>query len=486
MVQSGKCFASPAPANIAGCDAAWPWPHFLYFFLGIWSCQMLVLAIQYGNGYYNIFSLKLLLFSAGLWLLLIPLLFWTASASRFSTRQPQVLIAAAILPAAALLILQLVLGLKDPYIYYNQISFYPTFARGTTWIVILLALTYIPDGLKLAGWPGFAHLLRYRFPLIVGLSLGLKFATVFASHINLIDVGIMMQEASASLLAGRNPYTTPTAGYGGFNYLPLHLLLSLPFYVLFGDTRFGVAIWELVGVVFLYRLVQTEFGSTRLVRLAELVLLLFLWQPRGLFIIEQAWGEPLAVGAAGAAFYFFYRRPAGPLGDILLAVLLMVKQYLVYLALPVAILYGLNWKRYALTGLACVLIALPFLLWDPAAFYERNVLHFFGLPIQTTSLSLTSYFWEQGFLIPRWVSPVASGVVMLGLSLLLRRFGLLGYLHTVILTLLCLFMFGQQAFANYYYLLSFFQAASILFFLLYTFGHTAKPDIGLALGRSGE
>lgn len=484
MVQSGKRFASPAPTHIAGRDVAWPWPHFLYFFLGVWSCQMLVLAIQYGNGYYNAFSLELLLFSVGLWLLLIPLLFWAASASRVSTRQPQV--AAAILPVAALLILQLVLGLQDPYIYYNQIPLYPTFARGVVWIVILLALTYIPDGLKLAGWAGLAPLLRYRFPLLVGLSLGLKFATVFASHINLIDVGIMMQDSSANLLAGRNPFTSPTAGYTGFNYLPMHLLLPLPFYVLFGDTRFGSAILELVGVVFMYRLAHIELGSARLVRLAELVLLLFLWQPRGLFVIEQAWGEPLAVGAAGAAFYFFYRRPAGPLADILLAVLLMVKQYLVYMAFPVAILYGLNWKRYAITGLVCLLIALPFFLWDPAAFYERNVLHFFGLPIQTTSLSLTSYFWERGVLIPRWVSPLASGLVMLGSSLLLRRFGLLGYLHTVILTLLCLFLFGQQAFANYYYLLAFFQAANILFFLLYTFGRTAQPDVGLAIGGSSE
>lgn len=483
VYNAGRQASSPTATHLARREAFWAWPRLVYFFTAYVACLLLILSIQYGNGYYNFFSLRLLLISVGLWFLLIPVLFWARRSALLSPAWPGLLTRFLLLPAALLLILALVLGLQDMYIYYNQIPFYPLFVRGMVWIVIVLVASYVPDALNLINWKYF----RYRFALLVGLSLLLKFVTVFASYINLIDVGIMMQEASAHLLAGRNPYITPTAGYGGFNYPPMHLLLPLPFYVLFGDSRFGTVVWELIGIAFLYRLVTAELVSAQLIRLSELVMLLFVWQPRSLFVIEQAWGEPLAVGVAGAAFYFFYRRPAGRVGDVLFGVLFTVKQYLIYMALPVLILYGFNWKRYLTVALTCLLVTLPFFLWDPLAFYNRNVLHFFQLPIQTNSLGLTGYVWEQqGVLIPRWISPLAAGVLSLGLSFLLRRFVLLGYLHTVILALLCLFIFGQQAFANYYYLLSFFEVASIIVFFLYCFGRSDPHNVGLSVGGQGE
>jgi hypothetical protein len=311
----------------------------------------------------------------------------------------------------------------------------------------------------------------------------LKVVAVFASYINKIDVGIMMQESSANLLAGRNPYTTETAGYGGFNYPPLHLLLPLPFYVIFGDTRFGTIFFELIGIGVLYYLVvkalnrwgaegRGEVGDAssplpRLVILAELAMLIFVLQPRGLFIIEQAWGEPLIVGLAAVTFYFFYYRPGGPGADISFGAMLAIKQYLMYMCFPLFILYELNWKRYAISALAFLLIVVPFIVWNPPEFVNRNVYHFFRLPIQTNALGLTAFFYEYGVLVPRWISPVSAGLVSLGLGILLKRFKILGYLHTVILTYLCLFIFGQQAFANYYYLISFFQVMAIIFFVVY-------------------
>jgi hypothetical protein len=284
----------------------------------------------------------------------------------------------------------------------------------------------------------------------------------------------MMQDSSAILLAGRNPYTAPTAGLDGFVYWPIHLLLPLPFYLLLGDTRFGSIFWEGVGISAMYALARAELRpAPKLVHLAELALLLFVLQPRNLFVIEQSWGEPLMVGLTAITFYFFYYQPRGPLADISLGVLLAIKQYLIFMLLPLFILYDRNWKRYALTLLVIGVIFLPFIIWNPAGFYAQTITHFFRLPIQTDALGLTAYFYEQGILLPRWLGPILAAIAV-ALGLLLKRFAILGYLHTIILCFFTLFLLGQQAFANYYYFISFMQAIALVFFLVYQFARPAN------------
>lgn len=448
-------------------EKVWSWPQLLYFLGSVLACLLLNLAIQYGSGYYNYVSITFVLGAVLLSLLLIPTLFLlppSVPAAKFS---PLFSANMTSLFTSLFIILEVYLGTQDIYLHYNQNPLFPTFARGLSWLNILLVATYLlPISASTSKSKPYDYLIKYRFILIIALVLVQKIAAVFASYVHIIDVGIMMQESSAFLLAGHNPYTSPTAGYGGFNYPPLHLVLTLPFYAFFGDTRFGSIFWELVGVVMIYRLVRKQTSSPVLLSLAELAILLFWLQPRNLFVIEQSWGEPLIVGLLGVSLYFFYYQPAGPWADIWFAAMLAIKQYLAFMGLPLFMLYGFNWKRYALTALIFALIIAPFVLWNPVEFYRRNVLHFFQLPIQTDALSLTSYFWERGILIPRWISPVAAALVSFGVGWLLRRFGLLGYLHTIILTFFTLFLFGQQAFANYYYLISFMQIAALIFFIL--------------------
>ncbi len=454
-------------------NATVPWQRLLYFFGAIFSFQVLLLAIQYGNGYYNFFSFRFLVVSIVVWVLLIPALFLAhraesrmAGPGNFSTHL-------VLLPLPIWFILELILGLQDSFIFYNQVPFYPIFVRGVTWVLILLAATYLLEFSRFSRIAPLKGLFEQRFFIIILLNLILKFATVFASFIHQIDVGIMMQEASAHLLAGLNPYAIPTAGHAGFVYLPMHLLLPLPFYVLLGDTRFGGIIWELVGVIFLYALARRELADIKLVRLAELVLLLFLWQPRSLFVIEQAWGEPLAIGMTVLVFYFFARNPDSFIPAVLLAVLLAIKQYLIFMALPLFMLYHFKWKQYGITAVAFGLIILPFVLWDPPAFYNRNVVHFFRLPVQTSALSLTAYLWEHyGLLLPRWISPVLAAVTALAGGVGLKHLGLVGYFHVVVLTFFSLFVPGQQAFANYYYLLSFFMVMGVIFFIIQFMGRS--------------
>ncbi len=472
---------SPPVKALIDDKAILSWYHLPYLLGAILASFLLVLAIQYGSGYYNYISILFLMISVSLSVLLVPALFLAQVPSTAKKKSRSFSTGTIILFTTIMLILELGLGLQDVYIHYNQIPLFPPFAKGMGWVVVFLVVTYLLEVPDFSGYRIFTTLTRHRFALMILLSVILKIVTVFASYINKIDVGIMMQESSAYLLSGSNPYTSETAGYGGFNYLPLHLLLPLPFYIIFGDTRFGSIVWELIGISVIYKLAKVElFTFPKLIRLVELVILIFVYQPRSLFVIEQAWGEPLVVGAAAVSLYFFYYKPAGPIADILFAAMLVIKQYLVFMCLPLFILYNFNWKRYTMVALAVVLIILPFIIWNPVEFFNRNVLHFFRLPIQTNSLGLTAYFWEQGILIPRWISPVAAGIVALGFGSLLKRFGILGYLHTVILTLLCLFIFGQQAFANYYYLLSFFQVMAFIFFIVHYYAHSNKSQANYA------
>lgn len=456
----------------------WSWPQLAYFCTAVLACFLLTLAIQYGSGYYNSISIRLLLGAVILSTLLIPALFWIQSTQSDNKLLSTFSSETMLLFTSLLLMFELILGLQDTYLHYNQNPLFPNFARGIGWLITLLAATYMvqielvslrvsPQSFLLYIW---AKLGQYRFTIIILLILILKIVAVFASYRYFIDVGVMMHESSAHFLAGRNPYSSATSWLPGFIYLPLNLLLPLPFYVIFGDTRFGSIIWELIAVGFIYQLVRKEL-SPKLVKLAELLILLFMFQPRSLFVIEQAWGEPVIVGVTAICLYFFYYRSNDSLAAILFAALLAVKQYLLFMAIPIFILYRLNWKQYITTSLIFILILLPFFIWNPGAFYHQTVLHYLQIPPVPTSLGLTAYFAEQGIILPRWISPATAGLVAVLLGLLLKRFGLLGYLHTMILTFFCLFIFGQQAFANYYYLISFLQMTAAIFFLIYFLSH---------------
>jgi len=74
--------SGPTTRHLQASDGAtWPWIGLPYFLGAILASFLLVLAIQYGSGYYNPISIKLLVASVTLSLLLIPALFLAQSSS---------------------------------------------------------------------------------------------------------------------------------------------------------------------------------------------------------------------------------------------------------------------------------------------------------------------------------------------------------------------------------------------------------------------
>ena len=193
------------------------------------------------------------------------------------------------------------------------------FVQGSAYRVVQVVVNLV-----LIGAVGHAFLRRapvFRscravFFVAVVAGFGLRLAMLVVSPSPVIDVFVQFQESAQHLLAGLNPYTVPfsdvyhgTHDYGyhalGYAYPPANLLLQTVAYGLAGDVRYGCIAAEIVVAIALYRVARPAPG--RLVPM--LVVLLFLFHPRGLFVIEQGWTEPFIAGAFGLFLWLRDRRP---------------------------------------------------------------------------------------------------------------------------------------------------------------------------------
>jgi hypothetical protein len=134
-----------------------------------------------------------------------------------------------------------------------------------------------------------------------------------------------------------------------------------------------------------------------------------------------------------------------------------LKQYLVF-ALPAAcLLVGtpLRWRRVvvllakgALVGAA---ITLPFVLWNPAAFWKSVVTLQFHQPFRGDALSVLAWWVAQGHPPPSSAVAFATATVVAALAVwrLPRTAG--GFSAAVAATFFAFFATNKQAFCNYYF-----------------------------------
>src|SRR5262245_18079438 len=310
----------------------------------------------------------------------------------------------------------------------------------------------------------------FRVPL-AGVMLGLFWivasVSIRSASTPRIDVLMFQQVGAESLLQGQNPYSprypnlygADSGFYGpgvvdasnrltvGLPYPPLSLLLSLPGYVLGGDSRYAdiAAMTASAGLLLLC-------GPSRWTALVAVLLLL---TPRVLFVIEYAWTETLFAFAFSALMFTAIRwRRAMPYA---LGLFLATKQYSVF-ALPLVPLLVASDKQESavrVIGLALAVAAavtLPFFIWDPHAFWRAVVEFQFVQPLRTESLSHLvwghKYFpwvpWQQA--LP-FVLLIGTIMVALWRSRPTPAYfaGAFGIAQLVF------FAFSKQAFANYYF-----------------------------------
>lgn len=289
-----------------------------------------------------------------------------------------------------------------------------------------------------------------------------------------IDVFRVQQLGAAQLLAGRDPYAVSypnlyTAAdsltYFGaalpqlrcYPYPPLSLLVVSAGFWLCRDVRAAFVALHVVTGLLLYAMVRRRSGATA-VGLCALHLL----NPRGLFVLEQAWTEPLLAAAAAAWTASALKRPAASRRaqveqGLLLGLLLSAKQYAVLLVpLFLAQRFRPAWPRAARlrsTGLAvslCALVLLPFLLWHPADLFEDLILFQLRQPFRPDALTLPALVHAAtGLRAPGGLALLAAAASLRwSVPRLPRQLG--GLLFAAALGCFGFFAMAKQAFCNYY------------------------------------
>lgn len=291
-----------------------------------------------------------------------------------------------------------------------------------------------------------------------------------------IDVFTSNTEAVKYLLQGLNPfaqayqdiYAGRYAYHAGFAYWPGVLLWQTAAYAALGDIRYGFILAKLITVASVW-LWARNIGSAKPLE-TSLLLLLFLFFPVGLFVLDQAWVDTLlimAVAVTLCATGFGWFGVAG----MVLGFLVSVKQYGVVFAVPFVAYVLLVHGRTAVTRVVAVsavvfaVIVGPFAVWDWDGFIQMTITNTLGQPARTDALTLTAWILRShGSVPPGLMVGLTLGVVALaswgmwrslavplttaaGWSVLLR---VVSVWHAAV------FLFGQQAFCNYYYYLVFF------------------------------
>lgn len=356
---------------------------------------------------------------------------------------------------ATLLILLLVAGALDrPGFHIRHEAIVPAYA-AQQWILATLVALSVPTLLRGGNLP------RWLLPAGVCSALAFRIGIVLASPDPAIDVWWQFQQSAAHLLDGRNPYTAtvtdPTgaaARYGytvsAYAYPPGTLLVQTMAFALLGDVRFASVVADLATAAIIWRIARPIRDST-----ATLLSLLVLHQPRGLFVVEQSWQEPIIAAflatAAWCALGGAWPRRFWAISGIALA----LKQYLVVFV--ASTLWGRPHRtRWMLVAAGATLAWLPFLVWDASATLQNGLWFQFSTPFRPDGLTLMSALHAATGAAPGKSASVLAGLaVSIALAWRTREAAPAGaWLLTGTLSLLAAFVFGSQAFANYYHLIA--------------------------------
>jgi hypothetical protein len=277
---------------------------------------------------------------------------------------------------------------------------------------------------------------------------------LFVSPDPFIDVFWFTNQGAEGILQGIDPYDRayhvidPHSEFL-YAYLPGQFLFDVPARALLGDMRWGQIGLELAAAVLIYRLVMGEGGSSLRQHSAELMALLLLYFPQVLRMQEQSWVEFKQVFATVLFTWLLVRWPSRPYAWMALGLLFSLKQT-TWAAAPFLIRIRRFGVRPALvTGAVMASIIVPFILWNPYAFYDDIVLYHVGLPLpHSTSLS--------------WAWTLATGHEPSMVWVALAGAGLFAWLwwtgrRTLLSFLMAAAALGmlpvlmRQAFLNYYY-----------------------------------
>lgn len=352
------------------------------------------------------------------------------------------------------------------------LRFGPDGYRALAGCAAALLATYGLDVFDLFIFPRTLAILRRI--LLFGIALGMGAWMLRASPDPKIDIFPIHQQAARALLAGKSIYepgvidTVETFLHklpvDEYTYLPFGACLTTIAYAFTRDSRWAELVSLLVGALLLWLAarpsarVQPRGDGDAAPRprarvWGDLLVALLLFHPRGFFVLEQAWTEPLILPFLGGFIVLAMRkRPIA--ASVCLGLVCALKQHMVLYVPFLALFPGVGFGGVVLAGLVTLATILPFALRTPYGFY-RGILgmHVNG-PFRADALAIPALIVQRtGRIVPTWVGFLAALLPVAGAwAFRIPR------TPAVLLLASCLafglfYLLGRQAFCNYYYLL---------------------------------
>lgn len=290
--------------------------------------------------------------------------------------------------------------------------------------------------------------------LVVIWVVGAGLASILADPETWIDVWALHHDAGNALIHGASPYSglavpNPMSQfpdgsiYEGYVYPPIPLFTFALTDALVGDSRWFSLLCG-VALVWVLRRLSTS-------RETDALALLFLVTPGWPLMVQLSWTETLSILILAIAVL---GRPEGRLRSVMLGLFIASKQYLLMTALPVAASW-LGRRKFALliTGVVAFLGYALGLVFGPSSYLQWVFIFHLQVPppplgdnlpglaelllgIRFSVPSLLTL--PAGALAGWWVAgraPRSDATMILGMAT----------------TLTVIFLFGYQAFPNYWY-----------------------------------
>jgi hypothetical protein len=284
-----------------------------------------------------------------------------------------------------------------------------------------------------------------------------------------IDVYVVNRDSCTALAAGRDPYAIDFADiYAdrpdwekafypaglivkgrvnlGYPYMPLSLLAAFGGERIGGDFRYG----NLAAMAAAALLLARAGGGASLLLLT----------PRGYFVIQYGWAEPVVVLCLAAVTYCALRRPA--LLPWAVGLLLASKQHMLLAAPALTALAPRpwQWKNIGLFFLKAVgigtVVTLPFVVWNFHAFWHSVVRVQLDDPFRFDSLNFAAAWVKEGHLPPAtWVSfalGAAAAMAAAAAGAWRAERSAAGFAAGFAVIYLSFFALSKQTFCNYYFL----------------------------------
>ena len=310
---------------------------------------------------------------------------------------------------------------------------------------------------------------RWLLIIVVGLLVG-RILVPLQSPAPHIDVFSIATSGADWFLQGHNPYAREYEdiyqGHYGYRpiylYWPMSLLPQAAARALTGDVRFAFVASEILLAVLLY----TWLPGHALRR--YLWILLWLTFPPQLNVLERAWVEPLMIFFWMLSLWLVQRRQPLRAGCSL-GLLCAVKQTAVFLPLLLLPHFHARFgnrstlQAMGLTLATFLFVTLPFALADWPWFYASTIAALAQMPPRADSLNLQALMIHSN--LPTPSGPGYAALLLVGMSGLIYWVRRSPTLQRTLGAEFCfysiLFLFGKQAFLNYYVFLAFLLLTAI-------------------------